>query len=318
MHMSLYAFPMPLDVALDALKAIAEETRLRIVALLAHGELTVTDLTEILGQSQPRVSRHLRLLVDAGLIVNVDLIYGLPGQTPQAFRRDLEAVAGCGVPAITAYSLRVNERTSVARALAAGDPFDLASLMTWRAFVHESAEELGYTQTRWHTFKRLDGIARNHERLPCFDDAMSSYQLGVGMSARSHLGHTVYRNHEQLPVYLERIERDESPVEQVFPLDEQDRMTQAIARTLGDGKPLARAHYERVFGRAIDADFGEVLDRLAAGGLLDDDGETLALSPVGRLVYDLVTLAFYPQRARDWLAAREPRAAFVQLPAAAQ
>ena len=60
--------PERFDAALDALKAIAEETRLRVVALLARGELTVTDLTEILGQSQPRVSRHLRLLVEAGLV----------------------------------------------------------------------------------------------------------------------------------------------------------------------------------------------------------------------------------------------------------
>ena len=56
------------DAVLDALKAVGEETRLRIVALLRHGELTVTDLTEILGQSQPRVSRHLRLLVDARVV----------------------------------------------------------------------------------------------------------------------------------------------------------------------------------------------------------------------------------------------------------
>jgi ArsR family transcriptional regulator len=56
------------DTALDALKAIAEETRLRILALTHQGELTVSDLTEILGQSQPRVSRHLRLLTDAGLV----------------------------------------------------------------------------------------------------------------------------------------------------------------------------------------------------------------------------------------------------------
>jgi ubiquinone/menaquinone biosynthesis C-methylase UbiE len=54
---------------LDALRAVGEETRLRIVGVLRHGELTVTDLTEILGQSQPRVSRHLKLLVDAGLVV---------------------------------------------------------------------------------------------------------------------------------------------------------------------------------------------------------------------------------------------------------
>jgi len=57
------------EQALDALRAIGEETRLRIVAVLRHGEVTVTDLTEILGQSQPRVSRHLKLLVDAGLVV---------------------------------------------------------------------------------------------------------------------------------------------------------------------------------------------------------------------------------------------------------
>ena len=57
-----------MEAALDALRAIAEDTRLRILSVLRHGELTVTDLTEILGQSQPRVSRHLRLLVDAGLV----------------------------------------------------------------------------------------------------------------------------------------------------------------------------------------------------------------------------------------------------------
>jgi ubiquinone/menaquinone biosynthesis C-methylase UbiE len=51
-----------------ALKAAAEATRLRILSLLAEAELTVSDLTAILRQSQPRISRHLRLLADAGLV----------------------------------------------------------------------------------------------------------------------------------------------------------------------------------------------------------------------------------------------------------
>ena len=51
-----------------ALKAAAEPTRLRILLLLATGELNVKDLTVILGQSQPRISRHLKLLSEAGLI----------------------------------------------------------------------------------------------------------------------------------------------------------------------------------------------------------------------------------------------------------
>jgi ArsR family transcriptional regulator len=53
---------------LNALKAVAEETRLRIVALCARDQINVSDLTQVLGQSQPRVSRHLKLLVDAGLL----------------------------------------------------------------------------------------------------------------------------------------------------------------------------------------------------------------------------------------------------------
>ncbi len=51
-----------------ALKAAAEPTRLRILLLLSSGELTVKDLTRILDQSQPRISRHLKLLAEAGLV----------------------------------------------------------------------------------------------------------------------------------------------------------------------------------------------------------------------------------------------------------
>jgi len=52
---------------LAKLKALGEPTRLRIVSLLAHGEMTVSEIMQVLGQSQPRVSRHLKLLADAGL-----------------------------------------------------------------------------------------------------------------------------------------------------------------------------------------------------------------------------------------------------------
>ena len=57
-----------LAAAVSALRAAAEETRLRILLLLREGELSVSDLTDILGQSQPRISRHLKVLVEAGLV----------------------------------------------------------------------------------------------------------------------------------------------------------------------------------------------------------------------------------------------------------
>ena len=58
-----------MDALLTELRAAAEPTRLRLLALCARGAWCVSDLVAILGQSQPRLSRHLKLLVEAGLLV---------------------------------------------------------------------------------------------------------------------------------------------------------------------------------------------------------------------------------------------------------
>lgn len=57
-----------LSLMVDTMKAASESSRLRILMLLSRGDLTVSDLTEIMNQSQPRVSRHLKLLLEAALI----------------------------------------------------------------------------------------------------------------------------------------------------------------------------------------------------------------------------------------------------------
>ena len=59
-----------MDVLLNGLKAAAEPTRLRIIALCAHADLTVSEICQILGQSQPRVSRHLKLLIESKILEN--------------------------------------------------------------------------------------------------------------------------------------------------------------------------------------------------------------------------------------------------------
>lgn len=57
-----------MDQLLTALRGAGEATRLRIIALLSKGELTVGELVQILDQSQPRVSRHLKLMGESGLL----------------------------------------------------------------------------------------------------------------------------------------------------------------------------------------------------------------------------------------------------------
>ncbi|MGN7293343.1 ArsR/SmtB family transcription factor [Rhizobium sp. SAFR-030] len=59
---------LALEKLVDVLKTAGEPTRFRLLMLLSGGDLTVSDLTDILGQSQPRISRHLKLLSEEGLI----------------------------------------------------------------------------------------------------------------------------------------------------------------------------------------------------------------------------------------------------------
>ena len=63
-----FKWKRPLDQMLSVLRAAGEHNRLRILALCAGGDLTVRELTSVLGQSQPGVSRHLKLLCDARLL----------------------------------------------------------------------------------------------------------------------------------------------------------------------------------------------------------------------------------------------------------
>lgn len=76
-----------------------------------------------------------RRLVEAGRIVNVDLIYGLPRQTEQSLAEDFRTAAALGVQSVTLYNLRVNERTPVVSILREEERLDLHRMVRWRALI---------------------------------------------------------------------------------------------------------------------------------------------------------------------------------------
>ena len=79
-------------------KALGDETRLRMVALLSHGELCVCHVEEALGLSQPTASRHLAILKGAGVVSSRRMgnwvYYRLAPQADEARRRLLDALTG--------------------------------------------------------------------------------------------------------------------------------------------------------------------------------------------------------------------------------
>jgi demethylmenaquinone methyltransferase/2-methoxy-6-polyprenyl-1,4-benzoquinol methylase/ArsR family transcriptional regulator len=106
--------PASFSDLLCALAAAGEATRLRLLALLAEAELTVSELVTILGQSQPRISRHLKLLVEAGLVERHRegaWVFFLVAQIGPAagFARELIARLAPGDPQIVADRARLAE-----------------------------------------------------------------------------------------------------------------------------------------------------------------------------------------------------------------
>jgi ubiquinone/menaquinone biosynthesis C-methylase UbiE len=96
-----------MDELLKGLRAAAEPTRLRILGLCAHAELTVSDLVELLGQSQPRISRHLKLLVEAGLLARNQ-------EGPWAWYRLPEEGEGAGLAQVVVDLLPPDDRKHAA------------------------------------------------------------------------------------------------------------------------------------------------------------------------------------------------------------
>jgi oxygen-independent coproporphyrinogen-3 oxidase len=251
------------------------------------------------------VREALERVVGAGFYVNTDLIYGLPGQTHDGFRADFEAVARLGVHSVTCYNLRVNEHTAIARRIPREARLDLARVVRWREIARDVADACGFRQTRWHTFQRRDPATAVDAVRRFRDDTSWGNQYGVGVSARSRFGDAIYRNRKQYTDYLQQVERGESPVEELRRLDPGERRLRYLTLTLGDGRPLERAAYERAFGSRFDDDFATPLARLLRAGIVVDEGDRLELSARGRLVYDLAIKAFYPEPVLRWMDERQ-------------
>jgi ArsR family transcriptional regulator len=122
-----------MDRIVAMLRAVGEATRLRIIALLARGELTVSELVQILGQSQPRVSRHLKLMAEAGVVERLPegawVFYRLVDEDPDARRIAEAAVASLPKDdVVLRRDIERLEAVKTARAEAASDYFRAVAL----------------------------------------------------------------------------------------------------------------------------------------------------------------------------------------------
>jgi ubiquinone/menaquinone biosynthesis C-methylase UbiE/DNA-binding transcriptional ArsR family regulator len=174
-----------MDELVEIVRAIGEPTRVRILALLSHGEMAAGEMSTVLNQSQPRVSRHLKLLAEA------ELIERRPEGAWVFFRLTDKGVAGRIVTAILA---EIPERDFVI----ARDLERLAQIQAHRetqaqAYFEAAAEE-------WETLRRL------HQPDLAVETALSAATGGASFDFHIDLGSGTGRMLEVFAAYTKKAE----------------------------------------------------------------------------------------------------------------
>ena len=192
-----------MEELLGGLRGAGEPTRLRLLSLCDHAELTVSELTQILGQSQPRVSRHLKLLCDSGLLDRFR-------EGTWAFYR-LSEQGGCAHLARTLVDLIPVDDPTLAR--------DLERLeAVKRARAEAAAEYFRANAAQWDEIRSLYVSEANVEQmlLDLFRDDGINHFLDIGTGTgrilevfgdRVERGIGIDLSHEMLAIARANLER---------------------------------------------------------------------------------------------------------------
>ena len=170
---------------IDGLRAAAEPTRLRLLNIYSRGEFTVSEVQEIVDQSQPRVSRHLKLLCNAGLLERHREQHWVYYRVPQLgdgaeLARTLLSAVPADDPLLELDSRRLdavlNRRAEAARRLVAES--GLAEAQLFMAFAYRtgrgvSADDL--TAAQWYERAARQGLPEAQFELGFM------YELGLGV-----------------------------------------------------------------------------------------------------------------------------------------
>lgn len=185
-----------------------------------------------------RALEAVRIAVDSGLRTSLDLIGGLPGQTPQSFLASLDLALSLGIGHLSVYMLDLEEGSALERRLAMGlveVPEEESVARMYLATI-ERAAAAGLEQYELSNFARPGEESRHNLRY-----WMRRPYFGFGAGAHSFVGRTRTGNLKNVRSYIEALERDDEPVESVEELSREEVAREilllSLRRTSGIGYP---------------------------------------------------------------------------------
>jgi oxygen-independent coproporphyrinogen-3 oxidase len=243
--------------------------------------------------------------------LNLDLIYGISGQTARTWAASLAAALAWQPEELYLYPLYVRPLTGLGRRASEPDPeWDAQRL----ALYHQAVEVLGaagYRQESMRMFRRLDAPTVDGPAYCCQDDGM----VGLGCGARSYTTGLHYSFDYAVGIgqvraiiedYLRRPATDFEVAEYGFALDAVEQRRRWLLKTLLRADGVDRAAYATRFGSTVDGDF-PALDELADAGYLTASPARVHLTPSGLARSDAVGPWLVSERVRAAMAGYSTR-----------
>lgn len=217
-----------------------------------------------------------------GQNISIDLIFGLPFQTPKLWHESLVRLAEAGTPKFNIFPLMFK----------IGDPITRHYLRTpedfadggQRLLMHYIAEhvltvEHGYRPGPVFYYSKGDGPA-SRQQVSKFETIDEANLVGLGVSAFGYVGGVHYYNECRMDEYIEACGRGDSPLWVGVRLDEEERLRRSVIQAIRS-TGIDRAQCERAFGRDPLAAFPREMDLLTGLGLVEERDGKIGLTRHG-------------------------------------
>ncbi|MEU7296908.1 STM4012 family radical SAM protein [Streptomyces exfoliatus] len=321
MGVDLRAVPLSVETS----PATATADRLTLLAERGATRLSIGVQSFVEAEARAAVRPQRRADVEAALgrirdtgvpVLNIDLIYGIDGQTEDSWRSSLDAALAWRPEELYLYPLYVRPltglgRISPAERRRADREWDELRLRLYR-YGRDHLLGQGYEQVSMRMFRRADAVPLGPDDHACQTDGM----IGLGCGARSYTS-TLHYSFDYavdmreirsiIDTYTETEDFSRAEVGRAVDEDEARRRHLLQSLLQADGMPLTG--YEERFGSSPFADFSEELGRFEALGWLDGDAPAglLRLSPEGLAHSDGLGPELFSPSVRAAMAAYEPK-----------
>ncbi|ARK29309.1 radical SAM family heme chaperone HemW [Halalkalibacter krulwichiae] len=213
--------------------------------------------------------------------ISLDLMFGLPGQTPEAFKETIHEAIDLGVEHLSAYSLKVEEKTVFYNRQRQGKlilPQEDDEISMYEILLEET-KKANFSQYEISNFAKA-GFESRHNLVYWNNEEY----YGFGAGAHGYVNGIRYQNHGPLPKYLKAIDAHTAPILNQHEVSPVERIEEAMFMGLRKRNGVNRDEFKGLYGRSVDDCFGEQIDMLQKRGLLVVENNRVKITEEGLLL----------------------------------